>query len=91
MFVNGVLKSATDTTGKNKRWADTRGILAPNAIYKSSSSSTPAAAAGDDIDEWGDFVTKEDKEFRASAEKEKPKIVWSSERRCFLNTNSNNA
>lgn len=91
MFVNGVMKSAADSaTIKSKRWSDTRGIQASNAIYMS-----PASVSINDpnqvLDEWGDFVSKDEKDFRGTAEKEKPRVMWGCERRCFLSNTSNNA
>ena len=85
MFVNGIQKSATDTGSKQKRWADTRGIQAANALY------IPNSFITDDpnVEELGDFQMKEDKEYRVNSEKEKPRIVWNSERRVFLNHASN--
>jgi hypothetical protein len=41
-------------------------------------------------EEAGDFHTKEEKEHRINAEKDKPRIQWNTERRCFLNTNASN-
>ena len=64
-----------------------RGILTPTAVY------IPQAYIGEDQngEEQGDFQSKEDKEYRYNSEKEKPKIVWNVERRCFLNNQTNNA
>lgn len=88
MFVNGVLKSANDSVAKNKRWSDTRGIQAASAIYIPSSQVEDQSGG---VDEWGDFISKEDKDYRSTAEKEKPRVVWGCERRCFLSANSFNA
>ena len=87
MFVNGIQKASTDPVSKTKRWADTRGIQATNALF------LPTVATPDEqnIEELGDFQSKEDKEYRNLSEKEKPRIVWHSERRCFLNNVSNAA
>lgn len=42
-------------------------------------------------EEIGDFTSKEDREHRVIAEKEKPRIQWNTERKCYLNSlNSNN-
>ena len=51
-----------------------------------------ASDDSNDVDEFiDDFQTKDDKEYRANAEKEKPKVIWNSERRCFLSHASNKA
>jgi hypothetical protein len=42
----------------------------------------------EDID---DFISKEDKEYRAISEREKPKICWNIERHAYLSQTSNNA
>ena len=87
MFVNGIQKTPTDPAFKTKRWADTRGIQATNALFM------PPSTRQEDqnAEELGDFQTKEDKEYKSLSEKEKPRIVWNSERRCFLNGVSNAA
>ena len=85
--MNGLVKSTTDPLNKQKRWPDTRGILTSNAVF------IPNAFLTEDqnAEEQGDFQSKEDKEYRFSSEKDKPKIVWNVERRCYLNNGSNNA
>lgn len=72
---------------KQKRWPDTRGILTPNAVYIPNAYITEEQNG----EEQGDFQSKEDKEYRSSSEKDKPKIVWNVERRCFLSNSSNTA
>jgi hypothetical protein len=84
-----VLTSPTDTVVKSKRWSDTRGIQAANALYLPNTCIQSDEASGSE--EWGDFQSKEDKDFKQTAEKEKPKIFWGCEKRCFLNQVSNNA
>ena len=69
---------------KQKRWGDTRGIQAPNGLYIQNS-----VIPEDPIhEEAGDFHSREDKEFRLNAEKEKSRVTWNIERRCFLNAQS---
>lgn len=87
VFVNGMLKAATDPLIKQKRWVDTRGIQATNALYMPNSTQEEPNAA----EELGDFQSKEDKDYRVNSEKEKHRISWNSERRCYLNQISNNA
>ena len=72
----------TDPTVRQKRWADTRGIQAANALF------IPQSFIAEDSsnEELGDFQLKEDKEYRISSEKEKPRITWNTERRCFLSS-----
>jgi hypothetical protein len=86
-FVNGIVKSSTDPVNRQKRWPDTRGILTPNAVY------VPQQFIPEDQngEEQGEFQSKDDKEYRYSSEKEKPKITWNVERRCFLNNTSVNS
>lgn len=84
-FVNGILKSPADPLVKQKRYADTRGIQATNAIFLP----TLANHEEEDVEELGDFVSKEEAEYRQTAEKEKHRVVWNSERRCYLNHSSN--
>ena len=85
-FVNGLQKAPADPVSKQKRWADTRNIQAASAVY------IPNAFMADDTsEELGDFQLKEDKECRLGAEKEKARLVWNVERRCFLGQASNSA
>lgn len=84
-FVNGILKSPLDPQIKQKRFADTRGIQATNAIFMP----TLAHHEEEDVEELGDFTCKEEAEYKQTAEKEKHRIVWNSERRCYLNYSSN--
>ena len=85
VFVNGSHKLPSEPQTKQLRWADTRGIQAPNALY------IPNSYVSDEPvqDELGDFTSKDDRDFRIFAEKEKPRILWNTERRCFLNGTSN--
>jgi hypothetical protein len=85
--VNGIQKAATDPPTKQKRWADTRGIQAINALYIPNSTVEEDPNA-EDID---DFNSKEDKEYRVISEKEKPKVSWNIERHCYLSQASNGA
>ena len=82
--MNGLQKMPTDPTSKQKRWTDTRGIQAGNALF------IPHSVISDDQsnEELGDFQLKEDKEYRVSAEKEKPRITWNAERRCYLSSSA---
>ena len=59
--------------------------MTPNAVY------IPNAVISEEqnAEEQGDFQSKDDKEYRFNSEKDKPKIVWNIERRCFLNNSSN--
>ena len=84
--MNGIHKLQTEPIVKQKRWSDTRGIQATHALHIPHS-----YLAEDQIrEEAGDFHTKEEKEHRINAEKDKPRIQWNTERRCFLNTNASN-
>lgn len=84
-FVNGLQKAPTDPFVKQKRLGDTRGIQAAQAIY------TSQVNLPDDpsVEDLGDFNSKEEKEYRGTSEREKPRISWNTERRCFLNQTSN--
>ena len=99
MFVNGLLKAASEAPTKQKRWTDTRGILtpaalfhtnnnansaAPNTLLPASPTSQPPQTQTDSEEEHGDMQSKEDKEYRAGAEKEKWRVAWNVERKCFL-------
>ncbi len=79
-------KAATDPLVKQKRLGDTRGIQAAQAIYMPQ----PSLIEDSTIEDLGDFVSKEDKEYRANSEREKARITWNTERRIFLNQTSNN-
>ncbi|CAF0849700.1 unnamed protein product [Brachionus calyciflorus] len=85
VFVNGLLKAPTDPPAKHKRYVDTRGIQSASAVF------LPALSHHEEqnVEELGDFQAKEDLEYRLTAEKEKHRIVWQAERRCFLNQTSN--
>jgi hypothetical protein len=87
VFVNGIQKTPADSATKTKRWADTRGIQATNALFLPPVTSQEEQST----EELGDFQSKEDKDYKAASEKEKPRIVWHTERRCFLNNISNAA
>ena len=84
MFVNGVQKSPAEQNAKQKRWVDTRGIQAPAGLHLAN----PNVLDDPSVEEIGDFQSKEDKEFRVNAEKEKPRITWNAERRCYLSQTS---
>lgn len=79
-------KTQAEPIVKQKRWSDTRGIQAQQALL------IPNLFLAEDSvqEEAGDFHTKEEKEHRVNAEKDKPRIQWNTERRCFLNTNASN-
>jgi hypothetical protein len=85
VIVNGIQRQPTDPIVKKKRWTDTRGIQAINALYNHNSQ-----LEDQDLEEIGDFLSKEDKEYRQISEKEKARIVWQSERRAYMNQQSNN-
>ncbi len=82
--MNGVQKSPAEQIVKHKRWVDTRGIQAPAGLYLTN----PNVLDDPSVEEIGDFQSKEDKEFRISAEKERHRITWNAERRCYLNQTS---
>lgn len=85
--MNGLQKVATDPMIKQKRLGDTRGIQGAQAIYM------PLSSVSEDdntIEDLGDFVTKDEKEYRFTSEREKPRISWNTERRVFLSQTSNN-
>ena len=85
-FVNGLQKTSADPIVKQKRLGDTRGIQATQAIYMAQ----PTIVDDPSIEDLGDFSTKEEKEYRTTSEREKPRISWNTERRCFLSQASNN-
>jgi hypothetical protein len=91
--VNGLLKAPTDLPTKQKRWADTRGILTPNALFYSqpTSPSPTQLDPSEAPEEQGEFLSKEDKEYKQLSEKDKFRVSWNVERRCFLNQMSSNA
>jgi hypothetical protein len=91
VFVNGVLKPSTELPVKTKRWPDTRGIQTASALYINQSSSSPETPVAEQLDEQGDFQSKEDKEYRAAAERDKHRVSWNVERRCFLSQTSSNS
>jgi hypothetical protein len=93
VFVNGLLKAPTDLSIKQKRWADTRGIQTTNALFyaQPASSSPTQLDPSESVEELGDFLSKEDKEYKLAAEKDKFRVSWNVERRCFLNQTSSNA
>jgi len=85
-FVNGLQKTSADPIVKQKRLGDTRGIQATQAIYMAQ----PTIVDDPSIEDLGDFSTKEEKEYRTTSERERPRISWNTERRCFLSQASNN-
>ena len=86
------MKAPSEPIAKQKRWADTRGIQTIQALYHTQAShSTPEATNAEQLEEQGDFQSKEDKDYRVSSEKDKFRVSWNVERRCFLNQISNNA
>lgn len=87
-----MFKAPSEVTHKVKRWPDTRGIQTMNAllINQADTAPQPPNPNHEELEEQGDFLSKEDREFRAAAEKDKPRIGWSVERRCFLSQLSAN-
>lgn len=39
-------------------------------------------------DEDGDFKGKEDRDHRTTSEQEKPRVIWNTERRCYMEGSS---
>ncbi|XP_052097650.1 cilia- and flagella-associated protein 70-like isoform X3 [Mytilus californianus] len=81
VFASGQLKPGTDkeVPNKQKKWASP-GSAQGNAVYipESFIPSDPVE------DEDGEFRGKEDREHRHSAETEKLRVTWNTERRCYM-------
>ncbi|KAK7502734.1 hypothetical protein BaRGS_00005984 [Batillaria attramentaria] len=81
VFPSGQLKPGPDKEmpNKQKRWA------APGAAVGSSVFIPDSFITSEPIeDEDGDFKGKEDREHRQLSEAEKLRVVWNTERRCYL-------
>ncbi|CAC5385599.1 Cilia- and flagella-associated protein 70 [Mytilus coruscus] len=81
VFASGQLKPGTEkeVPNKQKKWASP-GSAQGNAVYipESFIPSDPVE------DEDGEFRGKEDREHRHSAETEKLRVTWNTERRCYM-------
>uniref|UniRef100_A0A8W8HWM7 Tetratricopeptide repeat protein 18 n=1 Tax=Magallana gigas TaxID=29159 RepID=A0A8W8HWM7_MAGGI len=83
VFANGALKPSIDKEPPNrqKKWA-VPGSAQGNSIYIPESFLPP-----DNIDdEDGEFKSKDDREHRHTAETEKLRVSWNTERRCYLDS-----
>lgn len=83
VFANGALKPSIDKEPPNrqKKWA-VPGSAQGNSIYIPESFLPP-----DNIDdEDGEFKSKDDREHRHTAETEKLRVTWNTERRCYLDS-----
>ncbi|XP_064600847.1 cilia- and flagella-associated protein 70-like [Liolophura sinensis] len=81
VFPNGQLKPSPDkeAPSKQKKWSNP-GHAQGNAIYIPDS-----FIASDPVeDEDGDFKSKEDREHRTTSEQEKNRVMWNTERRCYM-------
>jgi hypothetical protein len=92
-FLNGLQKIGNEPISKHKRWLDTRGIQAPNAVYQPETNSPNSPNIGSEHNDEiaGDFLNKEEKDSQSSSEKEKSRIVWNCTRRCYLSQTATNA
>ncbi|XP_052275784.1 cilia- and flagella-associated protein 70-like isoform X5 [Dreissena polymorpha] len=81
VFANGTLKPGVDKEppNKQKKWAVPATALG-NAVYIPDSYLSTDAID----DEDGDYRGKEDREHRTSAEHEKNRVTWNTERRSYL-------
>ncbi|XP_071963132.1 cilia- and flagella-associated protein 70-like [Antedon mediterranea] len=78
---NGVLKSASDKDqpSKQKKWA------APGAAQGAAVYITDQFVQSINYDEEdGELNGKEDRDFRIEVETEKNRVIWNSERRCYM-------
>ena len=89
--MNGLQKQPTDVSTKQKRWADTKGIQTINALHVPNSRPATTLHSEENAEDYDDFQSKEDKEYRAVSEKEKSRISWNIERNVFLSQASNQA
>lgn len=81
VFTGAFLRSPSekDPVYKQKKWvnpgnAQEGSIYIPNSLIPDSAFD----------DEYGDFRSKDDKEYRKQSEQEKNRYTWNMERRCFL-------
>ncbi|KAM3917603.1 cilia- and flagella-associated protein 70 isoform 2-T3 [Leptodactylus fuscus] len=81
IFSNGVLKVSGESEGvsRQKRWPMS-GISAPGAQHIPESFILSGAYEEED----GEMNRKEDKDFRIEAETHKKRVIWDTERRCYL-------
>ncbi|KAL5008723.1 hypothetical protein ScPMuIL_014304 [Solemya velum] len=85
VFANGQLKPIMDreVANRQKKWP-MPGTAQGNAIYIPEKS-LPVEPIED---EDGDFKSKEDRDHRNSSEQEKPRVIWNTERRCYMEGSS---
>ncbi|XP_033101103.1 cilia- and flagella-associated protein 70-like isoform X2 [Anneissia japonica] len=78
---NGVLKSASDKDqpSKQKKWT-APGAAQGNAIYIHDQ----FVQSSNYDQEDGELTGKEDREFRIEVETEKNRVIWNTERRCYM-------
>ncbi|XP_043935317.1 cilia- and flagella-associated protein 70 [Protopterus annectens] len=81
IFANGVLKSGTEKepSSRPKKWPQGN-ILAPGAQYIPESFIQSTSYEEED----GELNRKEDRDFRLEAETDKRRVMWDTERRCFI-------
>ncbi|KAM9305428.1 cilia- and flagella-associated protein 70 [Gastrophryne carolinensis] len=82
IFSNGVLKAGgeSEPASRRKRWPMS-GIAAPGAQHIPESFILGGAYEEED----GEMNRQEDKDFRREAETHKKRVIWDTERRCYLN------
>ncbi|XP_040212248.1 cilia- and flagella-associated protein 70 isoform X3 [Rana temporaria] len=81
IFSNGALKAGgeSEPVSRQKRWPMS-GIVAPGAQHIPESLILGGAYEEED----GEMNRKEDKEFRMEAETQRKRVMWDTERRCYL-------
>ncbi|XP_077305661.1 cilia- and flagella-associated protein 70 isoform X2 [Lithobates pipiens] len=81
IFSNGTLKAGgeSEPVSRQKRWPMS-GIMAPGAQHIPESLILGGAYEEED----GEMNRKEDKEFRMEAETQRKRVMWDTERRCYL-------
>nr|DBA19215.1 TPA: hypothetical protein GDO54_015081 [Pyxicephalus adspersus] len=81
IFSNGTLKAGgeSEPTSRQKRWPMS-GIMAPGAQHIPESFIFGGAYEEED----GEMNRKEDREFRTEAETYRKRVMWDTERRCYL-------
>ncbi|PIO31307.1 hypothetical protein AB205_0135460, partial [Aquarana catesbeiana] len=81
IFSNGALKAGgeSEPVSRQKRWPMS-GIMAPGAQHIPESLILGGAYEEED----GEMNRKEDKEFRMEAETQRKRVMWDTERRCYL-------
>ncbi|XP_018426892.1 PREDICTED: cilia- and flagella-associated protein 70 [Nanorana parkeri] len=88
LFSNGALKAGgeSEPVSRQKRWPMS-GIMAPGAQH------IPEAFifGGAYEEEDGEMNRKEDKEFRMEAETQRKRVMWDTERRCYLDKSALNS